>query len=87
MSGKISIPGNYSGYSSPRANSYRRQSRYIELADGCRIACDRYLPALHGKPLDGPLPTVILATGYRRAWPFSKNDAAQHVVRRYPHLR
>ena len=38
-------------------------------------------------PLDGPLPTVILATGYRRAWPFSKDDAAQHVVRRYPHLR
>ena len=87
LSGKISIPGSYSGYSRPKANSYRRQSRYIQLADGCRIACDRYLPALHGEPLDGPLPTVILATGYRRAWPFSKNDAAQHVVRRYPHLR
>ena len=87
MSGKVSIPGKYSGYTRPRANGYRRQSRYIELADGCRIACDRYLPAQNGKPLDGPLPTVILATGYRRAWPFSKDDAAQHVVRRYPHLR
>ena len=87
MSGKISVPGNYSGYSSPRANGYRRRSSYIPLKDGCRIAWDRYLPTRNGEPLDGPLPTVILATGYRRAWPFSKDDAAQHVVRRYPHLR
>ena len=87
MSGKISVPGNYFGYSSPRANGYRRQSSYFALEDGCRIAWDRYLPARDGAPLHGPLPTVILATGYRRAWPFSRNDAAQHVVRRYPHLR
>ena len=87
MSGKISVPGNYFGYSSPRANGYRRQSSYFALEDGCRIAWDRYLPARDGAPLHGPLPTVILATGYRRAWPFSRDDAAQHVVRRYPHLR
>ena len=87
MSGKISVPGNYFGYSSPRANGYRRQSSYFALEDGCRIAWDRYLPARDGAPLEGPLPTVILATGYRRAWPFSRDDAAQHVVRRYPHLR
>jgi putative CocE/NonD family hydrolase len=86
MSRNISIPGNYQGYSKPMADGYVRDSRYITLNDGCRIAYDTFLPTLNGQVLEGQLPTVVVATGYRRAWPYSRHDAAQHVARRYPHL-
>ncbi len=87
MMQKVSVPGTYHGYSIPVADGYVRDSRYITLKDGCRIAYDTYLPTASGKVRDGALPTVIVATGYRRAWAFSKFDAAQHVVRRFPHLK
>lgn len=86
MKVKISVPGTYLGYTSAVADGYRRDSRYFQLKDGCRLAYDTYLPTHAGALPAERFPTLLVATGYRRAWPYSRNDAAKHVARRYPHL-
>jgi putative CocE/NonD family hydrolase len=85
MTVKISRPGLYRGFSMPVADSFRRTSRYIPGRDGVRLAADIYLPTLGGEILAGALPTVVVATGYRRAWRHSDREAA-HFRRRYAHV-
>jgi putative CocE/NonD family hydrolase len=83
---RISKPGTYRGYASVVADGYERTSAYLTMRDGCRIAVDTYLPTRSGKQLDGPLPTVAIATGYRRAWRHSDRESP-HVKARTPHLK
>ncbi len=64
----------YEGYSSEVANGYSRSSVHVPVDDGCRIAVDILLPTLDGEPLDGPRPTVVQATGYRRAYYKKENE-------------
>ena len=64
----------YEGYSSEVANGYSRSSVYVPVEDGCRIAVDILRPALDGQLLDGPRPTVVQATGYRRAYYKKENE-------------
>ena len=50
------------------ADGYERESVYVEMQDGCRIAVDVLHPAKGGRRLDGALPTVLHATPYRRSF-------------------
>ena len=68
MTEKISTINVYRGYSQEVADSYQRSSEYVSMEDGCRIAVDVLQPTRGGERLPGPLPTVVLATGYRRAY-------------------
>ena len=58
----------YNGYTEVVADGYQRDSVYVEIDDGCRVAVDVLQPTLAGEPLPGQRPTVLLATGYRRAF-------------------
>ena len=64
----------YEGYSSEVANGYARSSVHVPVDDGCRIAVDILRPTCDGELLDGPLPTVVQATGYRRAYYKKENE-------------
>ncbi len=46
------------------ADGYERESVYVAMQDGCRIAVDVLHPAKGGQRLDGALPTVLHATPY-----------------------
>lgn len=76
MTEKVSDLGRYSGFTTPIANGYVRSSEYVEVDDGCRIAIDLLRPAKDGVEIDGPLPTIVQATGYRRAYFFGQTDLA-----------
>ena len=52
----------------PVADGYERESRYLTMADGCRIAVDILHPTKGGEVLAGPSPTVMHVTPYRRAF-------------------
>ena len=64
----------YEGYSEIVANGYDRSSEYVTVEDGCRIAVDVLKPTMNGELLPGPKPTVLLATGYRRAYYKKENE-------------
>ena len=68
MSERTSNINVYRGFSSDVADGYQRTSEYVTVEDGCRIAVDVLRPMRSGELLPGPLPTVALATGYRRAY-------------------
>lgn len=76
MTGPISDLGRYEGFSEPVANGYSRSSQYVAVRDGCRHAVDILRPALNGDVLSGPRPTIVQATGYRRAYFFGETDLA-----------
>ena len=76
MTERISDLGRYEGFSHPVANGYSRSSVHVAVEDGCRLAVDVLRPALDGHTLDGPRPTIVQATGYRRAYFFGETDLA-----------
>ena len=66
-SNKISRFGEYSGYSKRSYDSYVRESKYVTVRDGTRLAVDIYRPAVAGKAAKGPFPTLVTNTRYWRA--------------------
>ncbi|RJP30600.1 MAG: CocE/NonD family hydrolase [Actinobacteria bacterium] len=61
---KVSMPGEYSGYSEPVYTSWETTSQYVPMRDGTKIAVDVYQPA--GGPQE-KLPAVLIMTPYHRA--------------------
>lgn len=80
---RISRPGEYRGYTEARYDDWVRQSRYIEVRDGTRLAADILRPAVDGEPVEEPLPVVWTHTRYRRAVP-TKGDAVATIADRNP---
>ena len=74
MPNSTSMLGRYVPPGPDIADGYDRESRYITVDDGCRIAVDILHPAAGGVRLDGPRPTVLHATPYRRAWLRAENS-------------
>ena len=68
----------YEGYSQVVANGYDRSSVYVTVEDGSRIAVDILKPTKNRELLPGPKPTVVLATGYRRAY-YKKENALRPI--------
>ena len=71
MTRKRSLLGVYEGYGEQVADGYERESFYLPMRDGCRIAIDLLHPTRDGERVAGRLPTVLHATPYRRAFEIS----------------
>ncbi|MYA08635.1 MAG: CocE/NonD family hydrolase [Holophagales bacterium] len=88
MNERVSRLGVYSGYGDEGlADGYDRESLYVTLEDGCRIAVDVLRPARRGERLDGAFPTVLHATPYRRAFIYTgKSKTAARYLEALAHL-
>jgi len=64
---KQSAFGVYSGYSEPRFNRFKRESVYVPVSDGTRLAVDIYRPTVDGELASEPLPVALMVTRYWRA--------------------
>ncbi len=64
---KVSRFGEYSGYSKQAFDGYQRQSRYVPVRDGTRLAVDIYHPTKQGELTDQKLPVLVWSTWYKRA--------------------
>ena len=67
----ISELGQYQGYSAPQYKEFVRQSLYVPMRDGVRLALDIYRPAVNGKAVDTPMPVFFSSPVL--------NDAGGHV--------
>lgn len=77
---KVSEPFKYSGYSTAEYTSYTKQSQYVEMDDGVKIAVDIYLPS-GGSGDVSSFPTVFQFTPYGRAFTVpEKTNLAQKVA-------
>lgn len=63
----VSQLGAYCGYGEARFDGYQRQSSYVVLADGRRLAIDVLRPTRGGLVADEPLPVLYQHTIYNRA--------------------
>ena len=81
MPEKRSLLGVYEGYTEEVADGYQRESRYLPMRDGCRIAIDVLHPTNGGAPISEPSPTVLHATPYRRAFELTGlgSSAARYI--------
>ncbi len=68
MSSKRSLLGVYDGFTEQVADGYERESLYLTMQDGCRIAIDVLHPALDGRRIESASPAVLHATPYRRSF-------------------
>lgn len=64
---KISRFGEYSGYSERKYDGYDRESRYVAVRDGTRLAVDIFYPTKQGKRAQEKLPALFHITHYGRA--------------------
>jgi putative CocE/NonD family hydrolase len=71
---KVSQFGQYQGYSEAIYDGYKRQSHYMTLGDGTKLAYDLYLPTKDGTPTDGSLPTLFKYTPYLRTFTIFDED-------------
>ena len=68
MSDQRSLLGVYEHFTEEVADGYERESRYLTMGDGCRIAIDVLHPTKAGRRVETPSPTVLHATPYRRSF-------------------
>lgn len=65
---KVSAFGKYSGYSAPVYDGWVRDSRYVTVRDGTRLAIEIFRPARGGKAAEERLPVVWTHNRYRCAF-------------------
>ena len=65
---KVSAFGQYSGYSEPVYDGWVRDSRYVTVRDGTRLAIEIFRPARGGKVTEERLPVVWTHNRYRCAF-------------------
>jgi putative CocE/NonD family hydrolase len=65
---KVSQPGVYRGYSTPRFDGHQRTSQYLTMRDGVRVAADILRPTRGGQLHQEPLPVVWTHHRYNRAF-------------------
>jgi uncharacterized protein len=63
----VSKPGEYSGYSEAKYDSYELSSQYVAVRDGTKLAMDLYRPKdASGQVVDAALPVLWMHTPYNR---------------------
>jgi len=67
VAGKVSRFGHYSGYTERKYDGYDRESKYVAVRDGTRMAVDVYYPTRNGQREEQKLPVLMYATHYHRA--------------------
>jgi uncharacterized protein len=80
---RVSRLGEYRGYAPLLYTEQLRQSVYLTLRDGTRLAADIHRPAAQGRPVDTPYPVLWQPSLMRRAPADQGNDS---VTRRMPEL-
>ncbi len=80
---KVSRPGEYRGFAPVLHVEQVRQSMYLKLRDGTRLAMDIHRPAVGGKPVETPYP-VIWQHSLTRRTPADQGSAS--VTRQMPQL-
>lgn len=78
-SDKVSLPFQYSGYTSPEYSSYTKTSEYVTMDDGVKIAVDIYLPADGPESDSGSYPTVFQFTPYGRAFTLPESSLIDKI--------
>ena len=58
--------GAYQGYSELLFSDWVRQSQYVTVRDGTKLAVDIVRPAVNGVPVEEPLPVVWTHSRYHR---------------------
>jgi len=81
---KVSRFGRYDGYSSAIYDGYQRQSQYLTLTDGTRLAYDLLLPTQDGLPANEPLPALFKYTPYLRVFTIFDADGKFLLADLYP---
>ncbi len=66
--------GIYRGYSNAEFDGFERQSQYVEVSDGTRIAIDIFHPTAAGLRAGEPMPVAFQVTRYWRA--YEKEDGS-----------
>lgn len=66
---RVSTFGEYRGYSDSLYSEWTRESRYVTMRDGVRLAVDIIRPAVNGVPVDQRLPVVWTHSRYHRGAP------------------
>ena len=61
----VSSFGCYLGYAGPKFSEFARQSLYVAVRDGTRLAVDIYKPARDGAAIQEPAPVILT---YSRYW-------------------
>ncbi|MEJ2701085.1 MAG: CocE/NonD family hydrolase [Sedimentisphaerales bacterium] len=85
---RVSEPGQYEGYSEPVYDGWRRDSLYVTVRDGTKIAMDIFRPTRRGKLHSEPLPVIWEHRRYQRASQdkdgriFSQLDRQDHPMRK-----
>jgi predicted acyl esterase len=64
---RASTFGCYRGYSREKYDSFVRESIYVPVSDGTRLAVDIFHPAIHGKQAAGRFPVIFNYSRYWRA--------------------
>jgi len=64
--GRVSRPGEYTGYSEAVYDGHEMSSFYIEVRDGTRLTADLFRPTLGGVVADEPLPVLWMHTPHNR---------------------
>jgi putative CocE/NonD family hydrolase len=67
MNVKVSEFGRYEGFSESRYDGWIRESLYLPMRDGTKLALDVFRPTSHGVAESNPLPVVWKAKRYLRA--------------------
>ena len=67
MTTQISSFGRYEGFSQRCFDTWRRESCYVAMRDGTRLAVDILRPAIGEVAVDEPLPAIWTHTRYQRA--------------------
>ncbi len=66
---RVSEFGRYEGYSKEAYSEWVRESHYVTMRDGVRLAVDIIRPAVNGKAVDQKLPVVWTHSRYHRTVP------------------
>ena len=86
---KVSSFGHYQGYSSQLYIEFVRESNYVPVKDGTRLAVDIYYPAKNGAKVKRRHPVILIATRYWRAsvtpdggllTPFDKDSSERFLL-------
>jgi putative CocE/NonD family hydrolase len=64
--GRMSLPGNYKGYSQPLYQERSSTSQYITMRDGIKLAALILRPVQDGKTVSTPLPVIWTHNRYHR---------------------
>jgi predicted acyl esterase len=85
VDGRISSPGIYQGFSQPLYAEMIKTSQYVSVRDGTKLAVDIYRPAIHGQPVNLPLPVIWMHARFHRKqlielWPWYQKMVAYGYV-------